>query len=78
YLGSAHYRSMQEYSAGALDEAVTAYGRIEAFVRRTVERAGEVPVGEWTDGFAAALDDDLGVPSALAEVHGTVRAGNAA
>ncbi|CAM3670259.1 cysteine--tRNA ligase [Tsukamurella ocularis] len=78
YLGSAHYRSMQEFSPGALDEAVTAYGRIEAFVRRTVERAGEVPVGEWTDGFAAALDDDLGVPSALAEVHGCVRAGNAA
>ncbi|MDP0396836.1 cysteine--tRNA ligase [Tsukamurella strandjordii] len=78
YLGSAHYRSMQEYSEGALGEAVTAYGRIEAFVARTVERAGEVPVGEWTDGFAAALDDDLGVPSALAEVHQTVRAGNAA
>ncbi|GAA1080922.1 cysteine--tRNA ligase [Tsukamurella strandjordii] len=78
YLGSAHYRSMQEYSEGALGEAVTAYGRIESFVQRTVERAGEVPVGEWTDGFAAALDDDLGVPSALAEVHQTVRAGNAA
>ncbi|CAM3795480.1 cysteine--tRNA ligase [Tsukamurella strandjordii] len=78
YLGSAHYRSMQEYSEGALGEAVTAYGRIESFVQRTVERAGEVPVGEWTDGFATALDDDLGVPSALAEVHQTVRAGNAA
>ncbi|BDH55569.1 cysteine--tRNA ligase [Tsukamurella sp. PLM1] len=78
YLGSAHYRSMQEYSAGALQEAVTAYGRIEAFVRRTVERAGEVELGDWTEGFAVALDDDLGVPSALAEVHGAVRAGNAA
>ncbi|MET9329145.1 cysteine--tRNA ligase [Tsukamurella sp. NPDC003166] len=78
YLGQAHYRSMQEYSAGALQEAVTAYGRIESFVRRTVERAGEVELGEWTEGFAAALDDDLGVPSALAEVHGAVRAGNAA
>jgi cysteinyl-tRNA synthetase len=28
--------------------------------------------------FAAALDDDLGVPQALAVVHDTVRAGNAA
>ena len=30
------------------------------------------------DAFAAALDDDLGVPQALAVVHETVRAGNAA
>ncbi|WP_019201012.1 cysteine--tRNA ligase [Tsukamurella sp. 1534] len=78
YLGSAHYRSMQEFSAGALSEAATAYGRIESFVQRTVERAGDVPVGEWTPGFAAALDDDLGVPAAMAEVHAAVRAGNAA
>jgi cysteinyl-tRNA synthetase len=29
------------------------------------------------DDFAAALDDDLGVPQALAAVHAGVRAGNA-
>ncbi|GAB3131666.1 cysteine--tRNA ligase [Tsukamurella serpentis] len=78
YLGSAHYRSMQEYSPGALAEAATAYRRIEAFVARTVERTGQVELGEWSEGFAAALDDDLGVPSAMAEVHQSVRAGNAA
>ncbi|GAA4384698.1 cysteine--tRNA ligase [Tsukamurella soli] len=77
YLGSAHYRSMQEYSAGALEEAVTAYGRIESFVERVAERA-EVSVGRWTPGFAEALDDDLAVPRALAEVHAAVRAGNTA
>ena len=38
----------------------------------------EVPVGTWTDGFAAAMNDDLGVPAALAEIHGQVRAGNTA
>ena len=78
YLGSAHYRSMLEYSEGALQEAAAGYRRVESFVQRTVSRAGAVPVGEITDGFAAALDDDLGVPSALAEIHGAVRVGNTA
>src|SRR5699024_9408275 len=77
YLGSAHYRSMLEYSPEALQEAAAGYRRIEAFVHRVAED-GEVPVGTWTDGFAAAMDDDLGVPAALAVIHGTVRAGNTA
>ena len=47
-------------------------------MRRVVERAGDVPLGTWTEDFAAALDDDLGVPKALAEVHASVRAGNSA
>ena len=78
YLGSAHYRSMLEYSPEALDEAAAGYRRIEAFVRRVVEQTGEVTTGRWTTGFEAALDDDLGVPAALAEIHGEVRAGNSA
>ncbi|KAF0958337.1 MULTISPECIES: cysteine--tRNA ligase [Rhodococcus] len=78
YLGSAHYRSMLEYSDTALDEGAAAYRRIESFVTRTQERAGEVEVGRWTDAFARALDDDLAVPAALAEVHGKVREGNIA
>jgi cysteinyl-tRNA synthetase len=78
YLGSAHYRSMLEYSDTALDEGAAAFRRIESFVLRTQERAGEVPVGLWTEAFARALDDDLAVPAALAEVHGKVREGNIA
>ncbi|GGG20915.1 cysteine--tRNA ligase [Rhodococcoides trifolii] len=78
YLGSAHYRSMLEYSEAALLEAASAYQSIEAFVLKTAERAGEVPVGTWTDVFAEALDDDLGVPKALAEIHGRRREGNKA
>ena len=80
YLGSAHYRSMLEYSPEALQEAAAGFRRIEAFVRRVDEAVGGdgVPTGEWTDGFAAAMDDDLGVPAALAEIHGRVRAGNTA
>ncbi|RVW06629.1 cysteine--tRNA ligase [Rhodococcus spongiicola] len=78
YLGSAHYRSMLEYSEEALQEAAIAYRRCESFVMRTVERAGEVHVGKWTEEFAAVLDDDLNVPAALAEIHGRVREGNIA
>ncbi|MBY4130831.1 cysteine--tRNA ligase [Rhodococcus fascians] len=78
YLGGAHYRSMLEYSDTALETAAVTYRGIEGFVRRAVERAGEVPMGKWTAGFAAALDDDLGVPKALAEIHATVTLGNTA
>ena len=76
YLGSAHYLSMLEYSDGALAEAAAGYRRIESFVHRVAERVGEVKVGEVSAEFAAALDDDLGVPAALAAVHNTVRKGN--
>ncbi|APE32944.1 cysteine--tRNA ligase [Nocardia mangyaensis] len=78
YLGSAHYRSMLEYSDKALDDAVASYQRVEAFVHRVLDRAGEVPIGKWTDAFAAALDDDLAVPKALAEIHHVVHEGNRA
>ena len=77
YLGSAHYRSMQEFSLRSLDEASAAFRRIESFVRRAAERHGpgeratHVP-----DAFAAALDDDLGVPAALAVLHAEVTSGN--
>ncbi|MFI5715224.1 cysteine--tRNA ligase [Nocardia sp. NPDC051750] len=78
YLGSAHYRSMLEYSDKALADAAQSYQRIEAFVQRVSERGGDIPMGKWTDGFAAALDDDLGVPKALAEIHHGVHEGNRA
>lgn len=74
YLGSAHYRSVLEYSEAALQEAAAGYRRIEDFL----DRVGPVEVGEWTDAFAAAMDDDIAVPRALAEIHNAVRAGNTA
>jgi cysteinyl-tRNA synthetase len=80
YLGQAHYRSAIEYSADALAEAVAAYRRIEGFVTRAAELtgpAGDLPTQVPAE-FAAALDDDLGVPQALAVVHDTVRDGNTA
>ncbi|MFC6147682.1 cysteine--tRNA ligase [Corynebacterium nasicanis] len=74
YLGSAHYRSVLEYSEAALQEAAAGYRRIEDFLARV----GDVPVGEWTPAFAEAMDDDIAVPRALAEIHNAVRAGNTA
>ncbi|MDQ2797119.1 MAG: cysteine--tRNA ligase [Actinomycetota bacterium] len=78
YLGAAHYRSPIEYSTAALDEAGSAYRRIENFVERATEIAGVVEPGVVCAEFAAAMDDDLGVPLALASIHTVVREGNAA
>ncbi|TSD95628.1 cysteine--tRNA ligase [Skermania sp. ID1734] len=78
YLGSANYRSMLEYSDHALEVAAKSYQGIEQFVLKTAERAGDVPMGKWTAEFADALDDDLAVPRALAEVHRVVHEGNRA
>ena len=79
YLGAVHYRSIIDYSDAALAEAAAAYQRIEGFVTRAVEVVGAVaPAGELPGAFVSAMDDDLGVPQALAVVHETVRAGNSA
>ncbi|MCM2577271.1 cysteine--tRNA ligase [Streptomyces meridianus] len=79
YLGTPHYRSMIEYSEEALREAESAFARIEGFVHRAVELAGPVePSAEVPPAFAEAMDDDLGVPQAMAIVHATVRQGNSA
>lgn len=82
YLGQAHYRSMIEYSDDALEEAAAAYQRIERFAVRAQRTLGASPAPAGTMdvpfSFTAAMDDDLGVPAALAAVHATVRDGNQA
>ncbi|WP_030267761.1 cysteine--tRNA ligase [Streptomyces sp. NRRL B-24484] len=79
YLASPHYRSMIEYSEESLREAETAFTRIEGFIERAVERCGAVdPAPEVPLAFAEAMDDDLGVPQALAVLHTAVRQGNSA
>jgi cysteinyl-tRNA synthetase len=82
-LGAAHYRSALEWSSSALADGVAAYERIETFVRNACAAAGgrtadpALSRARWQE-FAAALDDDLSVPQALAVLHTAVRAGNAA
>ncbi|MGH3171851.1 MAG: cysteine--tRNA ligase [Trebonia sp.] len=80
YLGQAHYRSVIEYSDEALEEAAAAYQRIERFATRAQRTLGTPPlptgISDIPLSFTAALDDDLGVPAALAAVHATVHDGN--
>ena len=77
YLGAAHYRSHIEYSEEALTEAATAYQRIEGFLERATEATGRhVQPTLVSAEFAAAMDDDLGVPAALGALHDAVREGN--
>ena len=79
YLGAAHYRSHIEYSEDAMTEAAAGFRRIEGFLVRAREVVGEVAADVVVPAaFADAMNDDLGVPQALAVVHDTVRAGNAA
>jgi cysteinyl-tRNA synthetase len=88
-LTAAHYRSNIEVGddderGARLLEATTSYERIESFVLHADAflggGLGGVDLGavELPERFVAAMDDDLGVPAALAVVHETVRAGNSA
>ena len=76
YLGSAHYRSMLEYSPEALDESAVNFRRIESFLKRAAAQLGKVPERAIADDFAKAMDDDLAVPAALAVISELVRDGN--
>ena len=73
YLGSAHYRSMLEFSFEALEESAVAYRRIEKFLKR----AGiQEPIIDAK--FADLMNDDLAVPQALALVSEWLTQGNTA
>lgn len=76
YLGSAHYRSVLDYRPSSLDEARVAIERVESFLASHLDSISEdarVP-----EDFAAAMDDDMNIPRALAVLHEYTRAGNAA
>ncbi len=76
YLGSAHYRSMLEYSPDALDESAVNFRRVESFLKRAASSLGKLPELAIADEFAAAMNDDLAVPAALAVISELVRDGN--
>ncbi|MGM7668423.1 cysteine--tRNA ligase [Microbacterium sp. A93] len=81
-LAAAHYRSSLDLSDSSYAEAEAALERIDTFRQRVLRAVDADPAvlapGVLPDAFAAAMDDDLGVPQALAAVHETVRAGNSA
>jgi cysteinyl-tRNA synthetase len=76
YLGSAHYRSMLEFSFEALAESATAFKRIEAFLSRAESILGKEVEPLIADDFAKAMNDDLAVPQALAFIAESMRIGN--
>ena len=75
YLGSAHYRSMLEFSPEALQEAATNFQRIENFLVRAKELVGDFE-GVISAPVKAAFDDDLAVPQVLAQISEALRRGN--
>ncbi len=80
-LAAAHYRSSLDVTEKSFDEADAAFGRIRGFLERAGRMLGTqswLTVAGLPDAFTAAMDNDLGVPQALAVVNDTVRAGNAA
>ncbi|WP_372699912.1 cysteine--tRNA ligase [Arthrobacter sp. JSM 101049] len=88
FLGQAHYRSQLDYKPTSLQEAAAAVERIDTFTSNALQRIHQVaPGGDFevdmehfavTGDFAAAMDDDLNVPQALAALHESVRRGNKA
>ena len=78
YLGSAHYRSMLEYSPAALEESAINFRRIESFLKRAKEMIGEKPSLKLSKEFTDAMNDDLAVPTALASISENLRLGNQA
>ncbi len=83
YLAGSHYRSMQEYSDESVADAGQGYRRIEGFLTRAAERLSitgdpTVRADARPAAFDDAMDDDIGVPQALAVLHDSVRRGNAA
>ena len=77
YLIQPHYRSPIEYSDAAIAESVAALERIDNFVRRAADVVGVV-AERVPQEFAAAMNDDLGTPAAVAVLHNAVREGNQA
>lgn len=78
YLGSAHYRSMMEFSEEALQDSAVAFRRIESFLHRSVEIVGTIPTPVISNQFTDAMNDDLAVPLVLAQIAEHLRLGNTA
>ena len=84
YLVAPHYRSIVEWSETSLAEATAQLARIDSFLDRAAERVGDTgspantPAASIPAAFAAAMDDDLGTPAAMAVLFGRIKDGNVA
>jgi cysteinyl-tRNA synthetase len=80
YLAGPHYRSVIDASDESMDDAAIAFRRIEGFIDRATDVAGEVDPAdaELPAAFIGAMDDDLSTPRALAVVHDAMHEGNKA
>lgn len=77
YMSTTHYRSHQDFSFQALQEATVSFHRIESFLQRVTDAHGEIPLGDLPEAFSDAMNKDLAVAEALAIIHEYVTAGNA-
>ena len=79
-LITTHYRGALNFTFEGLAAARTALGRLDAWRERLIETAGTEITPESpdpvTEGFFAALDDDLNVSGALAVLFDTLRESN--
>ena len=84
-MGAVQYRAMLEWSDQALVESKSAYDRIMNFLERadrlldkkpTCEEVRSVNADELPEDFTRAMNDDINVSGAIAEIFTTIRQGN--
>ncbi|HQR81239.1 MAG TPA: class I tRNA ligase family protein, partial [Actinomycetota bacterium] len=79
HLAASHYRSTIEFSYESVMESAVGFRRIAGFLGKvTDEPRPPALAAQCPPGFVAAMNDDLGVPAAVAVIFDTVRSGNAA
>ena len=80
YLAGSHYRSMLEYSDAAVQEAGQGFARLSGFIDRALEALEldsiEPDISTLHEKFVKEMNDDFGVPNAIAVIHEVVREGN--
>ncbi len=80
YLAGSHYRSMLEYSDSAVHEAGQGFMRISGFIDRAMESLGitlvDPDLASMHPKFVEEMNNDFGVPNAIAVIHEVVREGN--
>lgn len=79
YLAAPHYRSAIEYSPHSLTESTAQLQRIDSFLARAGANGPvDFRFADLPEAFAAAMDDDLSTPAAVAVIFETVKQGNRA